>query len=155
MQSWAWLSEWNYWHWMILGTSLLLLELFGTAGLLLWTGIAALLTALLVFLTEPGIYGQWGWFALFSVGTTLSWFRLTKRHKPDAEVAVLNQRTQRCIGVHTTLLEDVTLGKSRVRIEDTVWVISCDEELKAGDAVKVISADGTTLRVKSSVKNNQ
>lgn len=37
MQSWAWLSEWNYWHWMILGTSLLLLELFGTAGLLLWT----------------------------------------------------------------------------------------------------------------------
>ncbi len=154
MLDWTWFIEWNYWHWLILGAALLLLELFGTAGLLLWTGIAALLTALVVFMTEPGIYGQWELFALFSIGTTLGWFRLNKRNKPTADVTVLNRRTLRCIGTHTTLLDDVKLGKSRVRIEDTVWVISSDEELKAGDAVKIVSADGTTLRVKSSAKNN-
>ena len=84
MHDWIWLSEWSYWHWLILGSILLLLELFGTAGLLLWTGIAALLTAVIVFLAEPGIYTQWSLFAIFSIITTWCWFRLTSRisHPP-------------------------------------------------------------------------
>ena len=149
-----WFTEWNYWHWLILGAALLLLELFGTAGLLLWTGIAALLTAVMVYLFTLDIYGQWGLFAIFSIATTWYWFRLNQRDKPAVSATVLNQRTQRCIGAQTTLLEDVQLGQSRVRIEDTVWVVVTDEALKAGDTVKVISAEGTTLRGKSSSKNN-
>ncbi|MBB6055137.1 NfeD family protein [Tolumonas osonensis] len=149
MHDWIWLSEWSYWHWLILGSILLLLELFGTAGLLLWTGIAALLTAVIVFLAEPGIYTQWSLFAIFSIITTWCWFRLNKQDKPSAEVKVLNQRIQRCIGVQTTLLEDVRLGKSRVRIEDTVWVVLTNEALPAGAVVKVVAAEGTYLVVKS------
>lgn len=148
MHDWIWLSEWSYWHWLILGSVLLLLELFGTAGLLLWTGIAALLTAVIVFLAEPGIYTQWSLFAIFSIITTWFWFRLNKQDKPSTEVKMLNQRTQRCVGVQTTLLDDVQLGKSRVRIEDTVWVVLSSEALLAGTAVKVVAAEGTTLIVK-------
>ena len=148
MHDWIWLSEWSYWHWLILGSVLLLLELFGTAGLLLWTGIAALLTAVIVFLVEPGIYTQWSLFALFSIITTWFWFRFNKQDKPSTEVKMLNQRTQRCIGVQTNLLDDVLLGKSRVRIEDTVWVVLSSETLPAGTPVKVVATEGTTLIVK-------
>ncbi|NCB55916.1 MAG: NfeD family protein [Gammaproteobacteria bacterium] len=156
MHSWAWLSlsDWSYWHWLILGAVLLLLELFGTAGLLLWTGISALLTALMVFVFEPGLFAQWSLFAVFSIVTTWFWFRLNKQDKPVAEVKVLNQRTQRCVGAHTTLLEDVKLGRSRVRIEDTVWVAQTNEALKAGDEVKVVAAEGTSLLVKSIHKSS-
>ncbi|WP_321409045.1 NfeD family protein [Tolumonas auensis] len=151
MHSWAWLSlsDWSYWHWLILGAVLLLLELFGTAGLLLWTGISALLTALMVFVFEPGLFAQWSLFAVFSIATTWFWFRLNKQDKPATEVKTLNQRTTRCIGAQTTLLEDVKLGKSRVRIEDTVWGVLSSETLPAGTAVKVVAAEGTTLIVKA------
>jgi membrane protein implicated in regulation of membrane protease activity len=62
---------------------------------------------------------------------------------------VLNQRTQRCIGAQTTLLEDVQLGQSRVRLDDTVWQVLCNEPLKAGTAVKVVAAEGTLLIVEA------
>lgn len=149
MQIAAWLSDWNYWHWMILGTALLLLELFGTAGVLLWTGIAAWLTAMCVFVLIPSVYTQWNLFAVFSIITTWCWFRFTKGKKKTTEGASLNQRTQRCIGAQTTLLEDVRLGKSRVRLDDTFWVVLSTEPLKAGDSVKIIAVDGTHLIVKS------
>ena len=149
MLDWIGFTEWNYWHWLILGAALLLLELFGTAGLLLWTGIAALLTAVMVYLFALDIYGQWSLFALFSIATTWYWFRLNQRDKPAVNAAVLNQRTQRCIGAQTTLLEDVQLGQSRVRLDDTVWQVLCNEPLKAGTAVKVVSAEGTLLIVEA------
>ena len=116
--------------------------------------ISALLTALMVFVFEPGLFAQWSLFAVFSIITTWFWFRLNKQDKPVAEVKVLNQRTQRCVGAHTTLLEDVKLGRSRVRIEDTVWVAQTNEALKAGDEVKVVAAEGTSLLVKSIHKSS-
>jgi membrane protein implicated in regulation of membrane protease activity len=160
MLDWVGFTEWNYWHWLILGAALLLLELFGTAGLLLWTGIAALLTAVMVYLFALDIYAQWGLFALdiyaqwglfaiFSIATTWYWLRLNQRDKPAAGSVVLNQRTQRCIGAQTTLLEDVQLGQSRVRLDDTVWQVLCNEPLKAGTAVKVVAAEGTLLIVEA------
>jgi len=149
MLDWIGFTEWNYWHWLILGAALLLLELFGTAGLLLWTGIAALLTAVMVYLFALDIYGQWSLFAIFSIATTWYWFRLNQRDKPTVGKEVLNQRTQRCIGAQTTLLEDVQLGQSRVRLDDTVWQVLCNEPLKAGTAVKVVAAEGTLLIVKA------
>ncbi len=149
MLDWIGFTEWNYWHWLILGAALLLLELFGTAGLLLWTGIAALLTAVMVYLFALDIYAQWGLFAIFSIATTWYWFRLNQRDKPAAGKEVLNQRTQRCIGAQTTLLEDVQLGQSRVRLDDTVWQVLCNEPLKAGTAVKVVAAEGTLLIVEA------
>lgn len=149
MLDWIGFTEWNYWHWLILGAALLLLELFGTAGLLLWTGIAALLTAIIVYLFALDIYAQWGLFAILSIATTWYWFRLNQRDKPAASATVLNQRTQRCIGAQTTLLEDVQLGQSRVRLDDTVWQVLCNEPLKAGTAVKVISVEGTLLIVEA------
>jgi inner membrane protein len=144
MLDWTLFSEWSYWHWLIFSAALLLLELFGTAGLLLWTGIAALLTALMVYLFNLSVYGQWGTFALFSIITTWCWFRISKLSQPT-ETPVLNQRIQRCIGAQTTLLEDVKLGKSRVRIDDTVWVVSINEPAQTGTVVHITAADGTLL----------
>jgi membrane protein implicated in regulation of membrane protease activity len=144
MLDWTLFSEWSYWHWLILSVALLLLELFGTAGLLLWTGIAALLTGLMVYLFNLDVYGQWGTFALFSIITTWCWFRFSRQGKSVA-APVLNQRIQRCIGAQTILLEDVKLGKSRVRIDDTVWVVAVNVSATAGTVVHITAADGTLL----------
>lgn len=149
MLDWMGLTEWNYWHWLILGAALLLLELFGTAGLFLWTGIAALLTGLMVYLFALGLYGQWTLFAVFSVATTWYWFRLNQGNKPTVGTPALNQRTQRCIGAQTTLLDDVKSGQSRIRLDDTVWQVLCHESLKAGTTVIVIAAEGTQLIVEA------
>jgi len=42
-------------------------------------------------------------------------------------------------------LEDVKLGKSRVRIDDTVWVVAVNVSATAGTVVHITAADGTLL----------
>ncbi|EJM76291.1 hypothetical protein PMI29_00105, partial [Pseudomonas sp. GM49] len=38
---WAFLQHLSFWDWLALGTVLLILEVFGAGGYLLWIGMAA------------------------------------------------------------------------------------------------------------------
>ena len=38
---WAFLQQLSFWDWLALGTVLLILEVFGAGGYLLWIGLAA------------------------------------------------------------------------------------------------------------------
>ena len=47
---WEFLQDLNFWDWLALGTVLLILEVFGAGGYLLWVGLAALIVGGLTFL---------------------------------------------------------------------------------------------------------
>ena len=47
---WEFLQDLNFWDWLALGTVLLILEVFGAGGYLLWVGLAALILGGLTFL---------------------------------------------------------------------------------------------------------
>ena len=61
------LSQINLWHWLILGGALLILELLGAAGYLLWLGLAALSVAGLAMVIPMDWVGQWLLFSLLAV----------------------------------------------------------------------------------------
>ena len=144
-----WLMNWTPLHWLILGAILLILEVFGTAGLLLWTGIAAFLTAGLTWLFNLGFYSQGATFALFSILTTNWWYVLYRRKNPVTQKhADLNQRLARCIGAEAVLLDDVVAGQSRVRIDDTLWRVRCSFAAKAGETVSIASVESGLLIAK-------
>ena len=144
----AFLTELTSVHWLILGGVLLILELLGTAGYLLWLGAAAIAVAAVTAIGSLGWHGQWLLFALLALFFTAGWWHWQRRHSNGQDAAApLNQRLQHYIGREVLLLEPVLQGRSRVKLDDTVWSVSCDQALTAGSRVRIIAVDGTLLKV--------
>ncbi|MGL5036351.1 MAG: NfeD family protein [Aeromonas sp.] len=139
----------TYWHWLGLGLILLAIEVLGTVGFLLWTGIAALEVGLLLLVWPFGWQAQLLLFAGQSLLTTWAWWRW--QHQRDSAgqdaASTINERMQSYMGRELTLLDDVVEGASRVRLDDTVWTVRCSDTLLAGSKVKVVGADSHILLV--------
>lgn len=144
-----WILIWTPWHWVILGLILLLLELFGTAGLLLWTGIAALVTGLLSAVIPWAFATEWWIFAGLCVITTYCWYHFyRKKDKANGEEqSTLNQRGARCIGQTAPLLDDMQNGKGRIRLDDTYWTVTATQNWPKGTMVTVDHCEGALLVV--------
>ena len=103
--------------WLSLGGLLLAAEMLGGNGYLLWSGVAAVITGLVVWLLPVG----WEWQgALFAVLTLLAawlWWRwLNKRVKAQKPVdAHLNQRGQQIVGKRFTLDNALINGRGHMR----------------------------------------
>ncbi|MDH0061190.1 NfeD family protein [Leclercia adecarboxylata] len=137
--------------WLSLGGLLLAAEMLGGNGYLLWSGVAAVITGLLVWLLPF----DWAWQgALFAVLTlTAAWLwwrwlsRQVRRQKPaDAR---LNQRGQQLVGMQFTLDSALVNGHGHMRVGDSSWPVIADEDLSAGAKVEVVAVEGITLRIRT------
>lgn len=137
----------EYWHWLVLGFGLLVLEMFlSTEFILLWVGVAAVVVGVLAWLL-PGIgweieFVLWG---VLSVLAVLAW----RKYKPlafESEKPTLNRRGQSYVGRVFTLTEAVINGVGKLRVDDSQWRIT-GPDAPAGTQVRVTAADGSTLRV--------
>ncbi|MFM1681832.1 NfeD family protein [Aeromonas salmonicida] len=139
----------THWHWLGLGFILLAIEVLGSVGFLLWTGIAALEVGLLLLLWPFGWQAQLLLFAVQSLLTTWAWWRW--QHKRDRSsrdaAAPINERMQGYVGRELVLLDDVVQGLSRVHLDDTVWTVRSQMPLTAGSRVKVVGTDSHILLV--------
>ncbi|HGN1707052.1 TPA: NfeD family protein [Providencia rettgeri] len=138
------------WFWLCLGGLLLIGELLGTAGYLLWSGIAAVLVSIIAWVLP---FVGWEWqgvlFAIFTVVSAVLWRKwLSGRKKTSADD--VNQKSHQLVGFKARLLTDTEEGFSRVRLADGSWRVYSDTELPAGTEVTVIAVDGITLQVKPS-----
>jgi len=134
--------------WLSLGGLLLAAEMLGASGYLLWSGVAAAMVGLLIWLIPL----PWEWqgvaFALFTVIAALLWASWLKRKAyAGAPNGSLNQRGQQMLGLHGRLLEQPENGFSRIRIGDSTWRVSGAENLNIGDEVEVTGVEGNTLQV--------
>ena len=137
-----------YWHWMVLGFILLILEMLAPGAILMWFGGGALLVGGLLYLfPEMG----WEWqvliFALVSLTSIFVW-RKARKDSPDddTESGTLNQRGKALVGRRVPLVEAIVNGVGRVQIDDTYWRVE-GPDLAENTLVKVTDTDGATLRV--------
>lgn len=142
---------WPHFFWLSLGGLFLATEMLGGNGFLLWSGVAAIITGILVWIVPFG----WEWQgALFSVLTLLAvwlWARwLAKRVKEQKPAdRNLNQRGKQLVGRRFTLESALVDGHGHIRIGDGTWPVIADEDYPAGTQVEVVAVEGITLRVRS------
>jgi len=110
--------EWLWWHWVVLGIVLMLLELAVPAFFLMWFGLGAVVIGLLML-----VFPRAG----LSRGTFIGEVGLvTKDIRPYEKGQIRFQKP--------------ILGNE-------VWESIADEEIKAGERVKVLEVEGSLLKV--------
>ncbi len=140
------LLEPTYWNWWLLALVLIILEMVVPGTFLLWSGIAALLVGLLVWLIPAlSIQVQWVLFALFTITALWVGRRFLKHYRPVSDALRLNQRGLQYIGRVVMVDTPVVNGQGKVRIGDTVWKIAAPD-CPAGTRLKVIGAEGVLLQ---------
>lgn len=128
--------------WATIGLMLCIFELFVPGTYLLWFGLASFVVCFYTYFVDADITAQLITFAISSaIFVSLGLFvyqKIFKSTKVDTTYANLNNSIQQYVGMQVTLTEDVVDNRTKVKVGDTVWMASCEKELKKGDKAKVV-----------------
>jgi membrane protein implicated in regulation of membrane protease activity len=132
------------WHWIGFSSILFCLELFvGSPGVvLLWIGVAGFVLAIILSLYTINFWLQL--ILLAGLSVLLCWVGRRVFSSKSSDSNTLNQRSKSLIGTVLKLEHPIKNGKSRVRINDTIWRIE-GPDLPAGTKIEVIDVKGNTL----------
>lgn len=141
--------EMQWWIWLVFGVALVLLELVLPTFFILWFGIGAVLVALIA-LIAPSLQldSQVLLWVLFSSATTLLWFKLFRRKKPDVRWTADSVIGE--VGLLTVTVSE--FQKGRVRFQKPIlgneeWVCIADSAIAAGERVRLTAIEGNTARI--------
>jgi len=143
------LHNMSHWVWISFGCLLLISELLGTAGYLLWLGISAICIGIGLSITPIAWQWQWSLFAILSVATTvLWWFIQHKKDKIHTQKSTLNQRSKSLVGQKQQIMQDIPAGKSRLHIGDGTWPVIAETIIPAGRQIEITRVDGIMLYIR-------
>lgn len=134
-----------FWHWLVLGVVLAIIEVFAPGAFFLWLGISAAIVGCVLWLI-PGISWeiQLLFFAILSVASVVVARRYLTAHPLETDLPNLNQRGQQYVGRIFTLIEPVVNGQGKIQVDDSTWKITC-EDCEAGTKVIINGVDGVVL----------
>ena len=140
-----------WWHWVVLGIALMLLELAVPAFFLVWFGLGALIVGV-ALLAVPAL--SFAWQVLAWIGCSLAfiwlWFKV---FKPGFFKTRAGTSKGAVVGEIGLVIRDIRpFEKGQIRFQkpvlgDEVWESIADEEIKTGERVKVIEVEGNILKV--------
>lgn len=138
-----------WWHWLVVGMVLISIEMLTPTFFLLWFGLGALLTGLLVALVPLDFSVQLlGWSAM-SVLMTLAWLKYFKN--PDRTRA--GQAKEGVLGTTGLVSKAITdLAEGEILFQRPVlgadrWPAVADAPIPAGVRARVVDVLGQTLKV--------
>ena len=137
--------------WWIIALVLIAIEVIMPGYFMLWIGIGAAVTGLLVLLI-PGLdlLVQAIAFAVLAFAScAVYWYAVRPRLQMDEPGREqLNRRGEQLIGKRYVLIEAIVNGRGKARVGDGQWLVS-GPELPLGSTVEVVAVDGTTLKVRA------
>jgi inner membrane protein len=136
--------------WWIVALVLIAIEVIMPGYFMLWIGIGAAATGVLVLLV-PGtslLVQAVAFAALAFASCAVYWYALRpKLQHDDAGETRLNRRGEQLIGGRYVLIEAIVNGRGKARVGDGQWLVS-GPDLPAGAAVEVVAVEGATLQVR-------
>jgi membrane protein implicated in regulation of membrane protease activity len=116
---------------------------------LMWLGLAAAIIGVIDVFADLSWQSEIALLAVLSVLLVL--FVRPRVKFPQGEPSNLNQRMYDYVGRSYVLHEAIVNGRGKVRIDDTLWVVTGSDRDK-GEWVKVKSVDGTRLVVEPATR---
>lgn len=137
----------RFWHWLIVGFVLGMIEVFMPGAAFIWFGAAALVVGLIVLLV-PALSWQLQivLFAVLACVAVYVWWQRRKAGPQVTDQPNLNQRGAHYLGQVFTLVEPIANGSGKVQIGDSVWKV-LGPDLPAGARVRVSRVEGALLVV--------
>ena len=146
---WEYLQHLSFWDWLALGTLLLILEVFGAGGYLLWVGIAAAAVGGLTFVIPSLPWTvQLPLFGLLSVLTAVYWWKRQRSAASASDQPGLNERGHELIGKTFVVHASISNGRGKIKVGDGVWIVS-GPDAEVGARVRVVGQNGTILQVEA------
>lgn len=146
---------WTYagaWRWLALAAILFAAELLTGTAYLLWLSAAAVMTAIVVAL--PGNINfavELVVFSGFAIASTIFGRRVFKPDTFVSDQPDLNDPEHRHVGARAVAVSNFIGGEGRVSLGDTQWsALTLDGTNPLnGAGLKIISVDGTVLKVQA------
>lgn len=140
-----------WWHWVVLGIVLMLLELAVPAFFLVWFGLGAVIVGLLLvaFPFIPLAFQILAWTACSLLFVWL-WFKVFKPNMYKSRVGMARGSLIGEVGLVTRDVRPYEKGQLRFQkpiLGDEVWECVADEEIRVGERVRVLEVEGNTLKV--------
>ncbi len=132
------------WTWWVIAGLLLLAELTAPGMFFMWLALAAAVIGLIDIFADLAWQIEIATFAVLSVLFVL--FVRPRLHLSPGGVTNLNQRMYDYVGRAYVLDEAIVHGQGKVRIDDTLWMVTGADRGK-GEWVKVTAVEGTRLIV--------
>lgn len=141
----------EWWHWIVLGIGLVLAELVIPAFFVIWFGMGALLVGCAVLLVPGlGTTAQVGLWVLASLAMVALWFRVFKRGEHKTRIGQSDGEAIGEIGLMARAAKPFERGRVRFQkplLGSEEWECVVDEPITAGERVRVVSVEGSFLKV--------
>ena len=136
----------EFWHWLVLGVVLAIIEVFAPGAFFLWLGISAGIVGVIVWLMpEVSWEVQILVFSILSVASVVIARRYLTAHPLKTDLPNLNRRGEQYVGRTFTLEEPVINNQGKIQVDDSTWKITC-ADCDAGSKVVINGVDGVVLR---------
>lgn len=145
----TWVSEASPWLWLALGISLMAIEILVPSFVMVWPGLAALIMALLAWLS-PGFSGEAliSIFAILSIALLFAGRALMAKVGQDEPTSTLNARGKSMIGREAKVLS-IAGSQGKVEIDGVQWPVAWEDSPPELDQwVTITHANGVNLRAK-------
>jgi membrane protein implicated in regulation of membrane protease activity len=141
----------EWWHWAVLGFALIIAELLVPAFVLVWFGVGALVVAGLVWAAPSvSLAAQILTLTVVSSALIALWFRVFKPGMHKTRLGMADADITGQIGLLVEEVAPYKRGKVRFQrplLGADVWECIADEAIEIGARVKVLSVEGSFVKV--------
>ena len=141
----------EWWHWVLGGLGLVLLELALPSFFVIWFGLGALLVGLsLLALPTLALTAQIALWIITSVLMVVLWFSVFKRSQHKTLIGTAAGEVIGEVGLLVSAVAPFQRGKVRFQrplLGAEEWVCMAETAITAGERVRVVSVEGSFIKV--------
>ncbi len=141
----------EWWHWVLGGLGLVLLELALPSFFVIWFGLGALLVGLSVLaLPTLALTAQIALWIITSVVMVVLWFSVFKRSQHKTLIGTAAGEVIGEVGLLVSAVAPFQRGKVRFQrplLGAEEWVCMAETAITAGERVRVVSVEGNFIKV--------
>ncbi len=137
-----------WWHWIVFGLLLLVLEMMSGTFMLLFLGVAAILVGVVDVIFDVSFNVElalWIFFSILSIGAWIKWFK-------EKTITQSGQSNYRLDTLGTVMQTIAPLERGEVIFDtpvlgSTKWQATAKQEILKGARVKIVQINGQIIEV--------